>query len=204
MRRFAVLALAFLLASSASAQPVATLAPAPGSTTIDFESLTDGDVITNQFSGVTMTVSGGACANSSYIGPFADSDPISATNFSGEGNSCGGASTNPFPSLTFTFSQSITSFGFYGFSNSHIFLGNGNGSLMFNANFINLVWMGIADATPFTTVTASADVNGAFAFDHLAFGSAVVATPEPSAVALLATGLLGLGGIARRRRQSAA
>ena len=73
----AVLAFA-ATASPLAAQPVASFAPAPGSATIDFNSLTHGDIVTNQYYGIT--VSGGLCANSDYSSFLFADDPMQVSN----------------------------------------------------------------------------------------------------------------------------
>lgn len=111
----------------------------------------------------------------------------------------------------------IMAFGFYG-----IDLGDFNGQISVeissntttqltiphtvNSPGGSVVYFGIIDtANPFTTVSffnsgAQADI---FAFDDLTVGSLaqVNEMPEPGTLGLLATGLLGLLGYGRRRRQ---
>ena len=57
-------------------------------------------------------------------------------------------------------------------------------------------YLGLSDASGFTSVTISANGNGAFGVDNISF----ITNPEPASMALLATGLLALGVVARRKR----
>ena len=64
-------------------------------------------------------------------------------------------------------------------------------------------WYGFDNTIAFDQINiASGGSNNAFALDNLQVG--VVATPEPASMTLVATGLIGMFGVARRRRNRAA
>ncbi len=66
-------------------------------------------------------------------------------------------------------------------------------------------WYGFDSSIAFDQVefNTSNTLNNAFALDNLEVGSAAVTgTPEPASITMLATGLLGLVGVARARRKN--
>ena len=64
-------------------------------------------------------------------------------------------------------------------------------------------WYGFDNTIAFDRINIqSGGSNNAFALDNLQTG--VVATPEPASMTLVATGLIGMFGLARRRRNRAA
>ena len=70
---------------------------------------------------------------------------------------------------------------------------------------ITAEWYGFDNTIAFDQINIqSGGVNNAFALDNLEVGEAVVATPEPASMTLVATGLIGMFGLARRRRNRAA
>ena len=64
-------------------------------------------------------------------------------------------------------------------------------------------WYGFDNTIAFDQIQVQAGgVNNAYALDNLQVG--VVATPEPASMTLVATGLIGMFGVARRRRNRVA
>ena len=196
-----------LLPVAALAQPTLAGAPPSGSTVIDFDALAADAEITTQFAALGVTVSGGACTNGQLTGSFFTSQQV--TNFVGDGTTpCGAAPGFPsYPALTFTFSTPITYFGV------DAVVSNGNVNLVFTTSNGMLAvgtpgfltppaqFRAIEDATPFTTVTLSTGLTGAFAIDNLTFVTAASTVPEPGTWAMLGTGLLGVAGVAARRKR---
>jgi hypothetical protein len=147
-------------------------------------------------------------SNSFFSGSTVDLGSFSAA--------CTGCAANTpltsFPSgvvFTLTVNQTGPSAG------SNTFAGNVSGQLAFNPSFSNLVWMpapnsfniGAATYTIIrdntgTVINIAPPTNDANPNPTVVKADVVTtATPEPSTVALMATGMFGLVPLARRRRK---
>src|SRR5258708_1859048 len=143
-----------------------------------------------------------ACANTT-MGAFFGGTAV-MSNLTGYSSSCNGGSTSVYPALTFLFNQPIASFGFMQVTtSSNLTFTTNNGSVTtsvtpFGETF-SPAFVGITDKSGFSEVTVSGDGVSALAVDDVTY---TVAAPEPASAALLATGLVGIAGFARRRRKT--
>jgi hypothetical protein len=172
-----------------------------GTNNFNFLSLSDGTLISNQFAapnGVTFSSGlGGIYATVDYASVTGVA--VSAVNFGGEACPC--------DDVTLNFSSPVTEIGFVGWgqnAGSATFTDT-NGSLTINGFQqiqTSTQFVGIADADGISSLTISdVAVDDAFLFSGFtdnASGSAS-ATPEPSSLLLLGTGLLGFVGVVRRK-----
>lgn len=194
-----------------------------GTGTEDFESLALGSTapITLVFPGAgSATLTGGGQVSSGFDTRY----PVSGTQFYKATSSSTGGTT-----FAIDFSNPVAAFGFYasdvGDFGSQLSLrfslfgggsvdwalpyiaSNGNGSLRDS----NLLYAGfIAETGGITGVQfIGTDSDDIFGFDDMTIGSLEqvvppTVTPEPASLLLMATGLVGVFGIARRRRNDAA
>ncbi|GAB1343130.1 PEP-CTERM sorting domain-containing protein [Gemmatimonas sp.] len=191
-----VLASTFCLASTASAQTV-----------INFDNLSNNTVVTNQYAGVSFSSTAGntnyITAQSSYNG--------SKPNFlcSGPVNSF----INCTASTTVTFESAVSGVSLKGmgindvgnvkvaqvdlyngltFLGSQNILGNGEG---YNPLLIDLSSWGSITRFDLTNITDS----GGIGWDDITYTSRPTSVPEPSSLALVAAGLVGVAAARRRR-----
>lgn len=205
MRKTALIGALVSLASvsTADAQLVRVNGPISNATKITFNALAANTPISNQFASQGLTISSSCFrAQTYYSASLYGGDPVQAANSDANGLDCHEHSA--YPTVTFNFSSMINYFGFIGASYSNIKLTDNNGNISIYAPPIpGGTFVGFIDADGFNTVTVSAlgnQPNSALAIDDVTFGVQVVATPEPASAALLLTGFVAIGAVARRKR----
>lgn len=187
MRRyFACLALiaSLSLASAASTIQI-TSGQLPSSLTlINFDNLTNGQQITNQYPGVTFTVAWGD-ANSAEL--ITGASGVVASNFDPTASSC---ACQP---LTITFNTPVTDLGFLlvsdpGTTIAMVNAADGSSNFNLSASVLTFgAFVGFENSTGITSLTLTGPGKGELSLDNLRYGGSVSA-PEPSALLLLAVG----------------
>jgi hypothetical protein len=155
-------------------------------------------------------------SSSPYGGPVAPGVRFSGRGLQMNGPNWYGSASNDLlavgSDLTITFLNSVQAFGLdasdfdqYPAAFTATIFGQGNsilgvlaysGSSAPASNFIGWQDAGGIDRVVLTRNSYNVSTN----VDDIQFGSTVVSTPEPASMVLLATGLLGVFGVARRKR----
>lgn len=207
-RLVAAAALSIIGASSANAQVTgfknSTGIASPTSTiTFDELTFTNGTTITNQYAAYGVTFAGllytpqsgtfpGVSGNDlgNFFGGATTTNPFQIFFTSAQTSAAFGLATNP---ATTTFTALLAGVAVASFTTSTTF-NDGNAFVGFNA----------AGSSSFDEIDVNVGSSDSFGLiDNIQQGEAVVATPEPASMALVATGLLGLFGVARKRRTNA-
>lgn len=186
-------------------------ASAASADTIDFTSLADGTVVSNQFDGVVFSISGG---------PGPDGSPLASSNWTGAGVELNNSTTGIYPSsaflnINFTAPASDVSFTYsnYGFPDGE---SGGNGASFWTTfdasntvldtgllSFIegySLVSVGSGVSSLVITNNTGGNSSWVFGLGELTFNGAV---PEPGTWTMMIIGF-GAIGVGMRRRQAIA
>lgn len=173
-------------------------------TVVDFESFSDGDLLTTQVPGLTFS-------NTIVFGPFslntAEFPPFSGTNVASDfGGPISIAFLSPVFSVSgyFTYTEPLT---FTAFDASNVQIGSATSAFSNNLGLSGdpgsspNEFLQIQTGTPIAAVTIQADPNGgSFTLDDLTYDSTPASTvPEPDVIYLFLSGAVLLGLVHRRR-----
>jgi len=189
----AFLCLVALVVILAAAPHAANAAPI----TIDFEALSDGDVITNQFPGLVFSnatvLTAGGSLNDADFPPRSGSDvafdksgPV-RIDFTSAVTSVGGYFTYAVPLTLSAFNSSNVLLG----SVSSAF--NANTALLGDAGSSPNEWLAFSGAGIAYVILSGDVAGGSFTLDDLTYDSEVTVAPEPATATLLLLGSAVLG-----------
>lgn len=190
-----------------AASVAAALAAAPaGAVVIDFDSLADSAVVTNQFATATFSSVSGSVVRTS-----AQSLGSSTPNIICTGPSSGGIDCTQNVFVTFTSPVDNLSFVAVGDNmvgqNGTVDVFDGNGlvgsvAIIGDNVFLTPYTVNLGAFSGVTSITIrSVNDPGGLGYDDFSFNvGASTAAPEPASMALLGAGLLGLAGLRRRTR----
>ena len=190
LRCFACLMLmaSFSLGSAASTIEI-TSGQLPSSLTlVNFDNLSNGEQITNQYPGVTFTTAWGDTSSAELIN---GASGVVASNFDPTAPSC---ACQP---LTIAFSTPVTDLGFLlvsdpGTTIASVTATDGTTSFNLSASVLTFgTFVGFENSAGITSLTLTGPPKGELSLDNLRYGGSVSA-PEPSALLLLAVGGLAI------------
>jgi hypothetical protein len=188
-------------AITSSSDPLLT-----GAAVVDFESGPSGIFTNGTYNTVTFSTPNQGedfVVNGAFAGQYNSRGQLSLQNEGGNFGTLFIQFANPTSAFGFNFGASDEQWVLSSYDSGNNLLGAVNAPITFSSNagdFIgfNSTGNGIAYAT------LTGPIDDYIFVDDLKFqsGPAVSATPEPASIALLATGLVVAGGVARRRRKS--
>lgn len=217
----------FTYALSVLAGTLAFAGPAPALTTDTFDEFAAGTIITNQYSGVSISLLDSAPIAGPITYALQDTNGVPQFIFGASGNAITpgdnvGQINPPFYDMQFAFSQPIDYFSLMALDaeesvSATAYLGNtfvqsidqGNfigfhSASVFNGPVYSLDLGSVGGSLLFDRVVITLDQGGGpEVYDNLVFDS-VNAVPEPEVYAMLAAGLGLLGFVTRYRKKKAA